>query len=40
MRCARELECGNVHINWGPGWRADLMPYGGSKDSGFGRLAS
>jgi len=37
MRFARELEVGNVHINWGPQWRADLMPYGGLKDSGFGK---
>ena len=37
MRCAHELEAGNVHINWGPQWRADLMPYGGFKDSGFGK---
>ena len=28
---------GNVHINWGPLWRADLMPYGGLKGSGFGK---
>jgi acyl-CoA reductase-like NAD-dependent aldehyde dehydrogenase len=37
MRCARELEAGNVHINWGPQYRADIMPYGGFKDSGFGK---
>jgi acyl-CoA reductase-like NAD-dependent aldehyde dehydrogenase len=37
MRFARELETGNIHINWGPQWRADLMPYGGLKDSGFGK---
>jgi glyceraldehyde-3-phosphate dehydrogenase (NADP+) len=37
MRFARELESGNIHINWGPQWRADLMPYGGLKDSGFGK---
>lgn len=37
MRFARELETGNIHINWGPAWRADLMPYGGLKDSGFGK---
>jgi glyceraldehyde-3-phosphate dehydrogenase (NADP+) len=37
MRFAREVESGNLHINWGPGWRADLMPYGGLKDSGFGK---
>lgn len=37
LRFAREVEAGNLHINWGPGWRADLMPYGGLKDSGFGK---
>ncbi|HUJ72746.1 MAG TPA: aldehyde dehydrogenase family protein [Verrucomicrobiae bacterium] len=37
MRFARRLETGNIHINWGPQWRADLMPYGGLKDSGFGK---
>ncbi|HEV8440849.1 MAG TPA: aldehyde dehydrogenase family protein [Methylomirabilota bacterium] len=34
---AREVQSGNLHINWGPQWRADLMPYGGLKDSGFGK---
>ena len=34
---ARRVEAGNLHINWGPAWRADLMPYGGLKDSGFGK---
>ena len=28
---------GNIHINWGPQWRQDLMPYGGLKESGFGK---
>jgi glyceraldehyde-3-phosphate dehydrogenase (NADP+) len=37
MRFARELETGNIHINWGPAWRADLMPYGGLKESGVGK---
>lgn len=37
MRFAREVESGNIHINWGPAWRADLMPYGGVKESGFGK---
>jgi glyceraldehyde-3-phosphate dehydrogenase (NADP+) len=37
MRFAQRAEAGNVHINWGPQWRADLMPYGGFKDSGFGK---
>ena len=37
MRFAREVESGNLHINWGPSWRADLMPYGGLKESGLGR---
>ncbi len=37
MKFAREVDSGNIHINWGPQWRADLMPYGGLKDSGFGK---
>ncbi len=37
LRFAREVESGNLHINWGPMWRADLMPYGGLKDSGLGK---
>ncbi len=37
MRFAREVDSGNLHINWGPQWRADLMPYGGLKESGFGK---
>jgi len=37
MRFAKEVEAGNIHINWGTQWRADLMPYGGLKDSGFGK---
>jgi glyceraldehyde-3-phosphate dehydrogenase (NADP+) len=37
MRFAREVDSGNIHINWGTQWRADLMPYGGVKESGFGK---
>lgn len=37
IRFANEVESGNLHINWGPQWRADLMPYGGLKDSGMGK---
>ncbi len=37
MKFAREVESGNLNINWGPQWRADLMPYGGLKESGFGK---
>ncbi len=37
LRFARDVDSGNIHINWGPQWRADLMPYGGLKDSGFGK---
>ncbi len=38
-RCAlpAKWESGNIHINSGPMWRADLMPYGGLKESGFGK---
>ena len=37
LRFAREVDSGNVHINWGSQWRTDLMPYGGLKDSGMGK---
>ena len=37
MQFARRVESGNVHINWGPMWRTDLMPYGGLKASGIGK---
>ncbi len=33
----RELEVGGVIVNDQSAFRADQMPYGGSKDSGFGR---
>jgi acyl-CoA reductase-like NAD-dependent aldehyde dehydrogenase len=34
---AKRLEVGGVHVNETSSSRVDLMPYGGSKDSGFGR---
>ncbi|WP_241560125.1 aldehyde dehydrogenase family protein [Solirhodobacter olei] len=34
---ARKLEVGGVHVNETSSSRVDVMPYGGSKDSGFGR---
>jgi glyceraldehyde-3-phosphate dehydrogenase (NADP+) len=37
MKFARQIDSGNIHINWGPQWRADLMPYGGLKESGLGK---
>ena len=37
LRFAREVQSGNVMINWTPLWRADLMPYGGFKSSGVGK---
>jgi acyl-CoA reductase-like NAD-dependent aldehyde dehydrogenase len=37
LRFAREAESGNVHLNGTPTWRADLMPYGGLKESGLGK---
>lgn len=37
MALARRLEVGSVHINETSSSRVDMMPYGGSKDSGFGR---
>ena len=37
MRFAKEVQSGSLHINSSPQWRADLMPYGGLKDSGMGK---
>jgi len=37
LKFARGVETGNVMINWTPLWRADLMPYGGFKNSGIGK---
>lgn len=37
MRFVREVDAGNLHVNWTPLWRADLMPYGGLKGSGIGK---
>jgi acyl-CoA reductase-like NAD-dependent aldehyde dehydrogenase len=36
-RAIDELEVGGVVINDVPGFRSDVMPYGGVKDSGIGR---
>ncbi len=37
FQVAMRLEVGGVHINETSSSRVDVMPYGGSKDSGFGR---
>lgn len=37
MAAARQLEVGAVHVNETSSSRIDLMPYGGVKESGFGR---
>lgn len=37
LHVARRLHVGGVHINETSSARVDMMPYGGSKDSGFGR---
>ena len=37
MKFVREVDSGNLMVNWGTQWRADLMPYGGLKDSGMGK---
>ncbi|MBW0183922.1 MAG: aldehyde dehydrogenase family protein [Hydrogenophaga sp.] len=37
LAAAQKLEVGGVHVNETSSSRVDLMPYGGSKDSGFGR---
>jgi len=37
FRAARALRFGGVHINEASSARVDVMPFGGVKDSGFGR---
>jgi acyl-CoA reductase-like NAD-dependent aldehyde dehydrogenase len=37
MKFIQGVESGNIHVNWGPQWRTDLMPYGGLKESGMGK---
>ena len=37
MRFALEVDSGNLNINSGTGFRADMMPYGGLKDAGLGK---
>ncbi len=37
LQYAQQVDSGNIHINWGTQWRADLMPYGGFKESGMGK---
>lgn len=37
MLAHRELEVGGIIVNDVSAFRADQMPYGGSKDSGYGR---
>ncbi|QDT40423.1 Glutarate-semialdehyde dehydrogenase DavD [Gimesia alba] len=37
MKFARQVDSGNIHINWSSQWRADAMPYGGLKHSGTGK---
>ncbi|UCG19714.1 MAG: aldehyde dehydrogenase family protein [Deltaproteobacteria bacterium] len=37
MKFVRQVHSGNLMVNWGPQWRVDLMPYGGLKESGFGK---
>jgi acyl-CoA reductase-like NAD-dependent aldehyde dehydrogenase len=37
FRFARGVDTGMVMVNSSPLWRADLMPYGGRRASGFGR---
>lgn len=37
MKFANGIDSGNIHINGGPQWRADGMPYGGLKESGIGK---
>ena len=37
MQAARQLEVGTIHVNETSSSRVDVMPYGGVKESGFGR---
>lgn len=37
MQAARRLQVGTIHINETSSSRVDVMPYGGVKESGFGR---
>jgi succinate-semialdehyde dehydrogenase/glutarate-semialdehyde dehydrogenase len=37
MKAARQLQVGTIHVNETSSSRVDVMPYGGVKDSGFGR---
>jgi acyl-CoA reductase-like NAD-dependent aldehyde dehydrogenase len=37
FRFVRDVDAGNLHVNWSTQWRADLMPYGGLKHSGLGK---
>ena len=37
MKFIREVHSGNLMINSSPQFRADLMPYGGLKESGMGK---
>jgi glyceraldehyde-3-phosphate dehydrogenase (NADP+) len=37
FRFSREMDAGNLMVNWNPLWRSDLMPYGGLKASGYGK---
>ncbi len=37
IKYAQNVDSGNIHINWGTMWRADMMPYGGVKDSGMSK---
>ena len=37
LRFTRAVKSGNVHVNWTPLWRNDMMPYGGFGLSGVGK---
>ena len=37
MRFVREVDSGNLMVNWGTQWRADLMPYGGCERERHGQ---
>jgi acyl-CoA reductase-like NAD-dependent aldehyde dehydrogenase len=37
MQAAKQLQVGTIHVNETSSSRVDVMPYGGVKQSGFGR---
>ena len=36
VRSIRQLRCGTINVREVPGWRTEVTPFGGIKDSGLG----